>query len=188
MDAEDEDWSEHKVEYDGGDLTTAEAMANIGVSKARFSDLSSRLAAERTVQLARGNGRGRMTLDVCFCIDVSGSMKPYLKALIAPGANVLKTIIGAIGKKLRTELPSMAITLRLAGLAFRDLDDAQVFERLPFAQQTEPGTPPSDRVSEASGHDGQVRVGKRGGFLHLLMFRCGIATGTTAAALGASRQ
>ena len=144
MDAEDEDWSEHKVEYDGGDLTTAEAMANVGVSKARFSDLSSRLAAERTVQLARGSGGGRMTLDVCFCIDVSGSMKPYLKALIAPGANVLKTIIGAIGKKLRTELPSMAITLRLAGLAFRDLDDAQVFERLPFAQHTEPPTPPSD--------------------------------------------
>lgn len=130
------------MEYDGDDDTSA-AVASFNHMKKRFADLSTKLAAHRTLQLARGNGAGRLTLDVCFCIDASGSMRPYLRALTDPASPVLGSLCKGIRDKLRADFSS--ITMRLAGLAFRDIGDAVQFDSLPFAAPDETVVAPDDQ-------------------------------------------
>jgi len=109
-----------------------------------FGDLKERLRKQRLVRLTRGNGSGWLTLDVCFCIDNTGSMTPYLSALTSQTDNVLHNLIQGIHAKLYKQFK--AITIRIGALAYRDIGDREQFSTLPF--QAPPAGKPNEDAKQ----------------------------------------
>lgn len=125
----------------GPAATTESVFENMGSA---FGDLKERLRKQRLVRLTRGNGSGWLTLDVCFCIDNTGSMTPYLSALTSQTDNVLHNLIQGIHAKLYKQFK--AITIRIGALAYRDIGDREQFSTLPF--QAPPAGKPNEDAKQ----------------------------------------
>lgn len=72
---------------------------------------------------------GSMTIDICFMLDITGSMRPWLEACKAQ----LREIAASIAPRILKEYPSLDITLRYGMVAYRDVcDGSNQFNVLDF--------------------------------------------------------
>jgi hypothetical protein len=110
------------------------------------------LQEERELKLTEGSGIGTMTLDLCFVLDITGSMQPYLASV--------KGILERVGLDISTAIseayPNLALCIRFACLGYRDVDDSPQFENCPFAHR--PSTVASRHAVLKQNHEDAARV------------------------------
>jgi hypothetical protein len=89
------------------------------------------LAKERELKLIRGNTPGEVAVDVCFCLDVTGSMSMWLDTakhqMTAIARDIPAKVKGQFGEHLQ-------LKLRFGVVAFRDFGDVQQTQELHFTE------------------------------------------------------
>jgi len=93
-----------------------------------FGDLLNDLKAERQMKIQPGNTPGTIVVDICFVLDVTGSMIPYVNV----AQNEVGKIITSIEPEIKKQYPSIKLKFRFAVVAFRDKGDRTPFEEYPF--------------------------------------------------------
>ncbi|CAF1528181.1 unnamed protein product, partial [Rotaria sordida] len=96
--------------------------------KREFTSIETILRTERDAHLSSGSGGGSMSLDVCFVIDVTGSMTPWLSGV----KQQINAITSGIITKIEEQFPDMNFILRYAVVAYRDEGDNPKIEMLEF--------------------------------------------------------
>ncbi|CAF4982453.1 unnamed protein product [Rotaria sp. Silwood1] len=101
-------------------------------SKKIFSDLSKELTNEREAMItASGSIPLNITVEICFCLDCTGSMSQWLAGV----KKQMKTVIESIQNRILEEY-SVVLQLRIAIVGYRDVNDAQQFSTLDFTVDT----------------------------------------------------
>ncbi|CAF3456667.1 unnamed protein product [Rotaria socialis] len=89
-----------------------------------FGEMIQDLAGEREkILINSGHPPSNITVDICFCLDCTGSMSRWLSA--AKGQ--MKIIIEDITKLIEKEYPSLKLKLRFAIVGYRDISDRPQF-------------------------------------------------------------
>jgi hypothetical protein len=83
------------------------------------------------LKLSEGSG-GMMTLDLCFVVDVTGSMQPWLSSV----KGILAKITHQIGIEIANAHPSLVLSIRFAGMGYRDVGDSPQFEKCDFQHRS----------------------------------------------------
>ena len=96
--------------------------------KREFTSIETILRTERDAHVSGGSGGGSMSLDVCFAIDVTGSMTPWLSGVKVQ----INAITSGIVKKVDESFPDMDFILRYSVVAYRDEGDDPKFNTLQF--------------------------------------------------------
>ncbi|GMH42204.1 hypothetical protein BSKO_10123 [Bryopsis sp. KO-2023] len=127
-----EDWSEFAPV--ASDTRPWESVAHIlKHHKSAFPDLLEKLRGERSAKLKTGNRPSAMTVDVCFVLDSTGSMGPWIEA----AKSQIKVITGGIIPKINQEHPGIRVELRFAMVAYKDHGDADRIQVLQFTRNVE---------------------------------------------------
>ncbi|UJR07196.1 hypothetical protein I4U23_011484 [Adineta vaga] len=93
-------------------------------SKKVFGEMIRELAGQRELMLVNsGQPPSNMTVDICFCLDCTGSMSRWLMA----AKEQMKIIIEGITKLIEKEYPSLKLKLRFAIVGYRDKNDRPQF-------------------------------------------------------------
>jgi len=106
-------------------LKSAEADASLkqifdeGNMQTAFPELAQLLQTERELHIERDSSVGALSVDLCFVVDLTGSMKPYLK--------VIQTQILSIAKGIQDFLDDKfgdaAIRIRYGLIGYRDYEE-----------------------------------------------------------------
>ena len=105
-DEDEAEWdSKYNVLLQGGANTTEEVF--LQHSKI-FDGLLQKLGQERAGKLQEGSAPGAVTVDVCFCLDTTGSMLPFIKTIKAQ----IVAITGGIGPKVAKQYPGITLVFR----------------------------------------------------------------------------
>ena len=99
-------------------------------SESVFGKLKDALRGEREASISGGSGPGIVTMDLCFVIDVTGSMQKYMPIVRGNMTDICTSVKAAVLEKH----PDLCLYIRYALLAFRDITDAPAerFVRLDF--------------------------------------------------------
>ena len=98
-----------------------------------FGEMIQALAAEREKMLVNsGHPPSNITVDICFCLDCTGSMSRWLLAT----KEQMKIIIEGITKLIQKEYPSLKLKLRFAIVGYRDINDRPPFFVKDFTDQS----------------------------------------------------
>jgi Mg-chelatase subunit ChlD len=111
----------------GSTKTTDEILEEFESQSPVFDGLKQQLISERETKLI-ADVPSTVTLDICFCIDVTGSMGPW----IATAKQHISIIITEIENEIKREYPSIEFKMRFAVVAYRDIDDTRRFEKAEF--------------------------------------------------------
>eukprot|EP00397_Hematodinium_sp_SG-2012_P000165 GEMP01000165.1.p1 GENE.GEMP01000165.1~~GEMP01000165.1.p1 ORF type:complete len:2228 (+),score=410.75 GEMP01000165.1:779-7462(+) len=103
------------IQTTGG--TTQDVWGNPG---SQFPDLSAELRGEREVKLIHGSQPTHLCVDLCFVLDVTGSMSAWLEAAKAQIVYIVTSIV----PKIQEDYPDLSVDIRAAVIPFRDFDDA----------------------------------------------------------------
>ncbi|CAF1154913.1 unnamed protein product [Rotaria magnacalcarata] len=96
--------------------------------KREFTSIETILRTERDAHLTSGSGGGSMSLDVCFVIDITGSMTPWLSGI----KKQINKITSGVIEDVEKSFPDMDFILRYSVVAYRDEGDNPKFDPLPF--------------------------------------------------------
>lgn len=89
-----------------------------------FSDLVTDMNNQRQIMITTsGSLPSTMTVDICFCLDCTGSMSRWLEAAKAQ----MTDVIDGIQKRIATNYPSVVLKLRFAIVGYRDVNDQPQF-------------------------------------------------------------
>ncbi|CAM4825000.1 unnamed protein product [Rotaria magnacalcarata] len=89
-----------------------------------FGEMIQDLAGEREkILINSGHPLSDVTVDICFCLDCTGSMSRWLSA----AKEQMKIIIEGITKLIEKEYPSLKLKLRFAIVGYRDISDRPQF-------------------------------------------------------------
>ncbi|CAF3836916.1 unnamed protein product [Rotaria sp. Silwood1] len=103
-------------------------------SKKAFSDMINELASERELMLMHsGQPPSNITIDICFCLDCTGSMSRWLAAV----KGQMHTIMNSIQNDIKVKYPSLKLALRFAIVAYRDIKDRPPITKIDFTEKTE---------------------------------------------------
>ncbi|CAF4918941.1 unnamed protein product [Rotaria sp. Silwood1] len=103
-------------------------------SKKAFSDMINELASERELMLMHsGQPPSNITIDICFCLDCTGSMSRWLAAV----KGQMHTIMNSIQNDIKVKYPSLKLQLRFAIVAYRDIKDRPPITKIDFTEKTE---------------------------------------------------
>lgn len=94
-----------------------------------FEGLTQMLSKEREATLQRGNA-GAVTVDVCFVLDVTGSMRPFLKSVV----NDIHAIATGIPNKIQQTHAGLKLQMRFGAVWFRDACDQDRLGAVPFSE------------------------------------------------------
>jgi hypothetical protein len=75
-----------------------------------------------------GGGSNQFPIDICFCLDATGSMQPWLSTAKAQ----IKYIVKELKAKIEVKYPSLGLVFNVGILAFRDYCDQKQFEDFHF--------------------------------------------------------
>ena len=121
------EWSSTETNTESNLDTTAankkSLFDNISSNKI-FSDLISDLANQRQAMITTsGSLPSNITIDICFCLDCTGSMSRWLEVAKAQ----MTDVIDGIQKRVAKEYPSVILKLRFAIVGYRDVNDQPQF-------------------------------------------------------------
>jgi hypothetical protein len=94
-----------------------------------FGDLVQQLGQHKEAKLLHAQP-DNMSLDICFCIDVTGSMSGWLEACKAQ----VQAIAEGLVPKLEKKCPDIQVVVRWGLVAYRDVGDAQQLQELAFTE------------------------------------------------------
>ena len=94
-----------------------------------FGDLVQQLSQQKEAKLLHAQP-DNMSVDVCFCIDVTGSMSGWIEACKAQVQAIAEGLVPRLEKKC----PDIQVLVRWGLVAYRDVGDAQQLQELPFTE------------------------------------------------------
>ena len=97
--------------------TSISRVIKEGQNRVAFPQLTEVLQSERELRIERGDGA--LSVDICFTVDVTGSMKAVLPSIKAQ----IITISSGIQKFLKEQFGETPIVLRYAVLGYRDFKE-----------------------------------------------------------------
>ena len=98
-------------------------------SKKVFTNMIKELAGEREMKLINsGQPSSNIMVNICFCLDCTGSMSRWLAA----AKEQMRLIIQGITTLIKKEYPSLNLKLYFAIVAYRDMNDQQQFQTQNF--------------------------------------------------------
>lgn len=113
---------------DANDLSSPGAAAMLFSdieSKKVFNEIIKELRGEREIKLVNsGQTASNIVVNICFCLDCTGSMSRWLEA--AKGQ--MRLIIEGITALIKKEYPSLNLKLYFAVVAYRDISDQPQFQ------------------------------------------------------------
>lgn len=124
-DKELEKWAAVPRGGGGEEVDVAALLANPQVY---FPQVQQQLQRERTAVLERG-GRGNMSVDLCFVLDCTGSMAPF----IAVARQQIHGVATSLRARLAHDFPGVPVAIRTAAVCYRDFGDAPQREQRDFA-------------------------------------------------------
>ncbi|CAM9429981.1 unnamed protein product, partial [Ectocarpus sp. 6 AP-2014] len=99
----------------------------------RFRSLQDQLRGEKEMKLVTKDGPGKVTVDIAFVIDSTGSMAPVVNSV---RAHMLMILHGneehSIVSKVKKEYPDLELEIRCASLLFKDFNDSPQFSESDF--------------------------------------------------------
>ncbi|CAM9111425.1 unnamed protein product [Ectocarpus sp. 13 AM-2016] len=99
----------------------------------RFRSLQDQLRGEKDMKLVTTDGPGKVTVDIAFVIDSTGSMAPVVNSVRAHMFMILNGNEGhSIVSKVKEEYPDLELEIRCASLLFKDFNDAAQFSESRF--------------------------------------------------------
>ena len=115
-----------------------------------FTDMIKELAGEREMKLINsGQPSSNITVNICFCLDCTGSMSRWLAA----AKEQMKLIIKGITTLIEKEYPSLNLKLCFAIVAYRDIKDQPQFQRQNFTDNVTEVTTFLQRLTAQGGDD-----------------------------------
>ena len=95
-----------------------------------FDSYLKSLKVEREAKLVKGNSQSQdFPIDICFVVDCTGSMAPWLEE----AKNQMKSIVKQIKEKIHKDFQSINLVFNIGVLGFRDFSDgAKQYEDLIF--------------------------------------------------------
>eukprot|EP00775_Hariotina_reticulata_P003371 gene3371-3646_t len=121
-----EDWSELMPVLAGAAQTVEEVLQQ---QSSVFAALVKQLSQQKEAKLIHAEPDD-MSVDVCFCLDVTGSMSGWIEACKAQ----VQAIASGLLPKIQKRCPDIAIRVRWGLVAYRDEGDAQQLQELPFTE------------------------------------------------------
>ena len=109
------------------------------------------LKFEREVKLVKGNSQSQdFTVDICFVVDCTGSMTPWLEE----AKNQMKSIVKKIKVEIHEIYPSINFVFNIGVLGFRDFSDGpKQYEELIFTDNVTRFENFLDKLSAFGGDD-----------------------------------
>jgi uncharacterized protein YegL len=99
----------------------------------QFADLLTKLGAERELKVQTNSGVSKITVDLCFVLDITGSMTAVIEAC----KQQFRAIVNGIVPIIQKEFPGIQLELNYALIGFRDYNDSPQFETLDFTNDKE---------------------------------------------------
>jgi len=121
-----EDWSELMPVLAGAAKTVEEVLQQ---QSSVFAGLVKQLSQQKEAKIIHAEADD-MSVDVCFCLDVTGSMSGWIEACKAQ----VEAIAGGLLPKIQKKCPDIAVRVRWGLVAYRDVGDAQQLQELPFTE------------------------------------------------------
>ena len=101
-----------------------------------FAEYRPAMAIERDMQLIEGGGGHGMSLDVCFLVDCTGSMSPF----IAVAKDQIRTILqggDSVISKVKAAHNGIELEVRAGLLGYRDIGEEASEVLIPFTTDTD---------------------------------------------------
>ena len=121
-----EDWSVLMPVMTGAANTVQQVLAQ---QRGVFGDLVQQLSSHKEAKPIHAEPDD-MSVDVCFCIDVTGSMSGWIEACKAQISAICKGLMPKIQKKC----PDVDVKVRWSLVAYRDYGDADQLQVLDFTE------------------------------------------------------
>jgi uncharacterized protein YegL len=123
-----EDWAELMPVMSGAAATVEEVLQQ---QSSVFGDLVRQLSQHKEAKLIHAQP-DEMSVDICFCIDVTGSMSAWIEACKAQ----IQAIADGLMPKIQEKCKDIAVRVRWSAVAYRDVGDAQQLQELQFTEDT----------------------------------------------------
>jgi hypothetical protein len=96
-----------------------------------FGDLVRQLSQHKEAKLIHAQPDD-MSVDICFCIDVTGSMSGWIEACKAQ----IQAIADGLMPKIQEKCQDIDVRVRWGVVAYRDHGDQEQLQQLPFTEDT----------------------------------------------------
>jgi hypothetical protein len=137
-------------ENNNDNMTSRDSLFDDIKSKKIFGEMIKELAGQRELMLVNsGQPPSNMTVDICFCLDCTGSMSRWLGA----AKEQMTLIIEGITKLIEKEYPSLKLQLRFAIVGYRDVTDRPQFFINDFTDNTKDVITFLNRLTASGGDD-----------------------------------
>ncbi|CAF3998377.1 unnamed protein product, partial [Rotaria sp. Silwood1] len=94
-----------------------------------FGDFIQKLNGDREqYSISTGSPPSNVAVDICFCLDITGSMSRWLSQTKVQ----MKVIITEIKRQINEKYPSLKLKLNFAIVGYRDITDRPQYETLNF--------------------------------------------------------
>ena len=140
---------DRSLKKDTGSAPIASLFSDIE-SKKVFSDMINDLIDERDLKLVNsGQSSTSVTVNICFCLDCTGSMSRWLEAAKVQ----MRAIIEGITTLIKEEYPSLNLKLYFAIVAYRDTNDQPQFNTQNFTENIQDVITFLNRLTAQGGDD-----------------------------------
>lgn len=145
------DWHKYAATLAGSDREVEDILRERSNA---FPDLIEQLKGEREIKLEKGGTPSAMTIDLCFCLDSTGSMGQWIDAVKAQMSGIIKGIIPAIKEKYS----GLDIRMKIGVVVYRDKGDSQEFDSIRFTEKIDDVMAFLSRQIATGGSDGPENV------------------------------
>lgn len=123
-----ENWTELMPVMAGAASTVEEVLRQ---QSSVFGDLVRQLSRHKEAKIIHAQPDD-MSVDVCFCLDVTGSMSGWIEACKAQ----IQAIADGLMPKIQKKCPDIQVRVRWGVVAYRDHNDQQQLQELPFTEDS----------------------------------------------------
>jgi len=116
MDNDTSKWEDSPLVNLGDGRSVAEIMKD---HTNAFADIEKQLRGIRDLKVVKGEAATSTTVDICFCVDTTGSMEPYLQDVKSQIAGIASSLIPEIQKAY----PKIKVVVNFALVPYRDIGD-----------------------------------------------------------------
>ncbi|CAF1361600.1 unnamed protein product [Adineta steineri] len=131
-------------------ITQVESIVNDPHHQKAFGEFIHKLNGERdTFMTSIGSPPSNVTVDICFCLDITGSMSRWLSQTKVQ----MKVIITEIKRQINEKYPSLKLKLNFAIVGYRDITDNPQYETLNFTHDENEVVTFLDKLKAKGGGD-----------------------------------
>ncbi|CAF1360663.1 unnamed protein product [Adineta steineri] len=145
------DWLKQPEDFITHTVTSeVESIINDPHHQKAFGEFIQKLSGERdTYMTSTGSPPSNVSVDICFCLDITGSMSRWLSQTKVQ----MKVIITEIKRQINEKYPSLKLKLNFAIVGYRDITDNPQYETLNFTHDENEVVTFLDKLKAKGGGD-----------------------------------